>query len=179
MAFFRNMLSAITGNKSRKWKEWFSEEDEKRCKPCEERTGQIYPIDQFIPVKKLHPFCRCEVKPVTIIAAGTLTKDGKNGADYYLKYYGVLPDYYITREELRELGWSRGNTPDKIAPGKMVFGGIYHNYNGHLPSAPNRIWYEADFNYTSGIRNGCRILYSNDGLIFATYNHYETFYEIA
>ncbi|MBC8529578.1 hypothetical protein H8699_09085 [Christensenellaceae bacterium NSJ-44] len=29
-----------------------------------------------------------------------------------------------------------------------------------------------------GYRNGHRILYSSDGLIFATYDHYNTFYEI-
>jgi hypothetical protein len=41
-----------------------------------------------------------------------------------------------------------------------------------------RIWYEADINYTSGYRGTERILYSNDGLIFVTYDHYQTFYEI-
>ena len=41
-----------------------------------------------------------------------------------------------------------------------------------------RVWYEADINYTGGYRNTHRILYSNDGLIFVTYNHYETFYEV-
>ena len=40
------------------------------------------------------------------------------------------------------------------------------------------MWYEADINYTGGYRNGHRILYSNDGLMFATYDHYETFYEL-
>ena len=60
----------------------------------------------------------------------------------------------------------------------MVFGGIYYNENGKLPSAENRVWYEADINYSSGKRNEERILFSNDGLIFVTYNHYETFIEV-
>lgn len=47
-----------------------------------------------------------------------------------------------------------------------------------LPEKYGRIWYEADVNYTGGYRNGERIVYSNDGLIFYTNNHYETFYEI-
>ena len=61
----------------------------------------------------------------------------------------------------------------------MVFGGIYQNKNNHLPSIPGRIWYEADINYYDGLRNGHRILFSNDGLIFVTYDHYLSFYEIA
>ena len=60
----------------------------------------------------------------------------------------------------------------------MFFGNIFKNENKHLPSAPGRIWYEADINYSGGKRNRQRILYSNDGLMFATYDHYQTFYEI-
>lgn len=45
-------------------------------------------------------------------------------------------------------------------------------------SAPGRIWYEADINYYEGRRNKHRILFPNDGLIFVTYDHYLTFYEI-
>ena len=41
-----------------------------------------------------------------------------------------------------------------------------------------RIWYEADINYDFGLRGSCRLLYSNDGLIFATYNHYRTFVHV-
>ena len=50
--------------------------------------------------------------------------------------------------------------------------------DGHLPEASGRIWYEADINYTAGFRTRHRILYSNDGLVFVTYDHYDTFYEI-
>lgn len=44
--------------------------------------------------------------------------------------------------------------------------------------AEGRVWYEADINYTGGYRRRHRILYSNDGLIFVTYDHYETFWEV-
>lgn len=60
----------------------------------------------------------------------------------------------------------------------MIMGGVYHNKNGHLPDAPGRVWYEADVNYYDGRRNRHRVLWSNDGLIFVTYDHYSTFYEI-
>ena len=60
----------------------------------------------------------------------------------------------------------------------MIMCGVYHNKNNHLPDMPGRIWYEADINYYEGRRNSHRVLWSNDGLIFVTYDHYETFYEI-
>ncbi len=43
------------------------------------------------------------------------------------------------------------------------------------PQKRGRLWYEADFDYTGGYRNSCRFLYSNDGLMFVTYDHYATF----
>ena len=60
----------------------------------------------------------------------------------------------------------------------MIFGGIYKNKDGILPYREGRIWYEVDINYTSGRRNKQRVVFSNDGLIFVTYDHYETFIEI-
>lgn len=61
----------------------------------------------------------------------------------------------------------------------MIIGGdIYRNRSGHLPQADGRIWYEADINYTGGYRSRHRMLYSNDGFVFVTYDHYETFVEI-
>ena len=48
----------------------------------------------------------------------------------------------------------------------------------HLFLPPGRIWFEADFDYAGGYRNSFRFLYSNDALIFVTYDHYATFYEI-
>lgn len=109
------------------------------------------------------------------IVSGNTTKDGKNGADWWLEYLGILPDYYITEEELFKLGWDYGKKPSKYAPGKMLIKGTYKNKNGE---APGRVWYEADINYTQGRRNRHRVLWSNDGLIFVTYDHYQTFYEI-
>ena len=56
--------------------------------------------------------------------------------------------------------------------------GIFYNDKKKLPDANGRIWYEADFDYYGGYRNDCRILYSSDGLIFVTTDHYKTFYEL-
>ena len=106
-------------------------------------------------------------------------KKGVDGADWYLKYYGILPDYYISYEDAEKAGWSSGKPDLHIkCPGKMIARGRYRNDNEHLPSQPGRTWYEADINYERGRRNTERIVYSNDGLIFVTYDHYHTFVEI-
>lgn len=65
-----------------------------------------------------------------------------------------------------------------VAHGKMLTKGVYKNRDKRLPDVPERILYEADINYSFGFRGGKRILYSSDGLIFATYDHYATFVEI-
>jgi len=111
--------------------------------------------------------------------AGKATNDGVNGADFWLAHYGRLPDYYITYSDAKAKGWDRklGNLA-KACPGSMVTRGRYFNDNKKLPDAPGRIWYEADINYRGGYRGTERIPYSNDGIIFVTYDHYETFYEI-
>ena len=110
---------------------------------------------------------------------GTSSDRGFDGADAWVMYRGKLPDYYITKEEAKALGLKAilGNLSD-VPPEKMIGGDLYQNRNGHLPQAPGRIWYEADINFTDGYRTRHRILYSNDGLIFVTYDHYETFVEI-
>ena len=147
---------------------------------CEKMHGKIYAIDENpIPSPPLHYFCRCCIETMKAIMAGNATDKGEDGVDYWLKHYNELPDYYITETEAKQLGWVRykGNL-HKVAPGKMITRGIYYNDNNHLPVENGRIWYEADINYEKGYRGNDRIIFSNDGLIFVTYDHYKTFVEI-
>ncbi len=165
---------------STKWKNWITMLDPRTCLFCLSKHGEIY---DYIPnetdeVPPLHDRCRCKLEELKSIVAGTATKNGTEGADYWLKRFTVLPECYITKTDISTSGWRWGKSPVKYAPGKMIGGDIYSNRNGHLPSALGRIWYECDINYYEGKRNGHRIVYSNDGLIFVTYNHYKTFYEI-
>lgn len=164
---------------SENYNNWIAVLDPKICENCRSRHGKIY-LSEELPEDKppLHHNCRCEIKAMKAVAAGEGTKDGKSGADWWLKNYGILPDYYISGEEAENCGWRNGKPPVRYAPGKMITMGEYSNENKHLPDAPGRIWYEADINYYEGRRNGHRILWSNDGLIFVTYDHYYTFYEI-
>ena len=112
------------------------------------------------------------------VKAGMGSYEGENGAVWWLWNKGVLPGYYIFINDLLALGWQPSKSPAKYAPDQMLTRGIYRNDNGHLPDAPGRIWFEADLNYYSGKRNGHRVLWSNDGLMFVTYNHYESFIEV-
>lgn len=94
----------------------------------------------------------------------------------YLHAYGELPCNYITKAKARDLGWdsSRGNLWD-VAYGYSIGGDRFGNYEGRLPDAPGRKWYECDVNYDGGYRGAERILYASDGLIYYTDDHYSTF----
>ncbi len=104
------------------------------------------------------------------------TPTGKDELAAYIHEYGHLPDNFITKKEAKELGWSnkKGNLWD-VAYGYSIGGDYYSNYEGTLPEAPGREYYECDVDYNGGFRNAKRIVFSNDGLIFYTGDHYETF----
>ena len=98
---------------------------------------------------------------------------------HYIQTHQRLPDHYITKKDARKLGWnpSRGNLWD-VAPGKSIGGDVFRNLEKALPEKKGRIWHEADINYRGGKRGKDRILFSNDGLIYKTENHYRTFTRI-
>lgn len=108
---------------------------------------------------------------------GTYTS--KEEVSLYIHTYGELPDNYITKDEAYDLGWNnkKGNLWD-VAEGKSIGGDEFGNYEGNLPEANGRQYYECDIDYEGGYRNSKRIIYSNDGLIYYTEDHYETFEEI-
>ena len=111
-------------------------------------------------------------------AAGKVVNSFDDVAAYVQKN-GKLPDNFISKNQANALGWNpnKGNLAD-VAPGMSIGGDVFKNAEGKLPSAPGRVWYEADINYTSGFRGGDRIIYSNDGLIYKTTDHYSTFTQI-
>lgn len=97
----------------------------------------------------------------------------------YLRKHGTLPDKFITKKDAEALGWvaSKGNLHE-VAPNMSIGGDKFGNREGLLPKAGGRIWYEADINYSGGRRNADRILFSNDGLIYKTTDHYASFTDI-
>lgn len=96
----------------------------------------------------------------------------------YVKKNGKLPAYYITKKEARSLGWqSTYRDLCDAAPGKAIGGDYFSDFEKNLPKKKGRKYYEADINYRCGKRNANRLIYSNDGLIFITKDHYKTFEE--
>ena len=97
----------------------------------------------------------------------------------YIHTFGTLPQNFITKSEAKALGWvsSKGNLWD-VAPGKSIGGDYFGNYEGLLPSEKGRKYTECDVNYDGGYRGSERIIFSNDGLIFYTDDHYESFTQL-
>ena len=93
----------------------------------------------------------------------------------YINEFRRLPNNYITKGEAKKLGWQTKGTLDKVAPGKSIGGDRYGNDEGLLPKKSGRVWTECDIDYVKGNRNAKRIVFSNDGLIYYTGDHYKTF----
>ena len=93
----------------------------------------------------------------------------------YLVTYGCLPENFITKNEARDLGWEGGSV-ERYAPGCAIGGDKFGNREGILPKASGRQYYECDID-TDGqnSRGAKRIVFSNDGLIYYTEDHYESF----
>lgn len=97
----------------------------------------------------------------------------------YLFEHGELPENFITKEEAQDLGWdSSRNYVSDVAPGKSIGGDRFGNYEGQLPKARGRKFFECDANYTGGKRGPERIVYSSDGHVWYTKDHYGTFKEL-
>ena len=81
----------------------------------------------------------------------------------------------MTKREARQEGWDHGPLED-ICPGMCIGGDRFGNREGLLPDAPGREWTECDVNTLgAGCRGAERLVFSNDGLIYYTGDHYESF----
>ena len=93
----------------------------------------------------------------------------------YLYTYGHLPENFITKDEARDLGWEGGSV-EKYAPGCAIGGDKFGNREGILPKEKGRQYYECDIDTNGRSSRGAkRIVFSNDGLIYYTDDHYESF----
>ena len=112
-----------------------------------------------------------------------LAEDGwyysRDDVALYLHTYNHLPTNYLTKNEAEALGWNNkeGNLWD-VADGCCIGGNRFGNYEGKLPEKSGRTWHECDVNYQGGYRGSDRLLYSTDGLIYYTEDHYNTFTQL-
>lgn len=116
-------------------------------------------------------------------ASLTIDEDGwytsKEEVALYLHTYGHLPSNFISKSKARKRGWvpELGNFTE-VCPGMSIGGGTFYNNDGKLPDKQGRSWRECDINYRGRSRGAERIVYSNDGLIFYTPDHYVTFEQL-
>ena len=100
---------------------------------------------------------------------------GKDQVALYIYTYGHLPDNYITKREAKALGWTGGSL-EPYAPGKCIGGDRFGNYEELLPEKNGRSYTECDIDTLGANSRGAkRIVFSNDGLIYYTADHYESF----
>lgn len=108
-----------------------------------------------------------------------ITEDGiytsREKVAEYLRTYGKLPANFITKTEAQNLGWSGGSLLP-YAKYKCIGGDVYRDFENKLDHTKERIYYECDINTLGALERGTeRIIYSSDGLIYYTGDHYQTF----
>lgn len=118
--------------------------------------------------------------PETQAPAPVVTEDGwyssKEDVALYIHLYGHLPGNYVTKREAQDLGWSGGSVERYAGEGTAIGGGRFGNYEGLLPEAEGRVYTECDIDTVgSSSRGAKRVVFSNDGLVYYTGDHYESF----
>lgn len=103
------------------------------------------------------------------------TYDDKDHVALYIHAFGRLPSNYVTKKQAREKGWNSGSL-EPYLPGCCIGGDYFGNNEGLLPKKKGRTYYECDIG-TMGkkSRGEKRIVFSNDGLIYYTSDHYESY----
>lgn len=110
---------------------------------------------------------------------GEITEDGiyttKEDVGLYIHLYGHLPSNFITKAEANTYGWSAGAL-DYYAYGMCIGGDVFYNREGLLPAKEGRTFTECDIDTLHGNTRGAkRIVFSNDGLVYYTEDHYASF----
>ena len=108
-----------------------------------------------------------------------VTEDGtysaKEDVALYIHLFGHLPSNFITKDDAEDLGWSGGGL-DRYAPGCSIGGDRFGNREGLLPRKQGRTYTECDIDTMGARSRGAkRIVFSNDGLIYYTEDHYASF----
>lgn len=142
--------------------------------PTDEPTPTAEPTKA--PTQKVTPTAKPTPSPTP---APAIDENGwyysKDEVALYIHTYGKLPSNYITKKEAEKLGWTGGSV-QKYKKGAAIGGTYFGNYEGLLPKKNGREYYECDIDTNGKSSRGAkRIIYSNDGLIYYTDDHYESF----
>ena len=138
--------------------EYTDEEAEEAAGPASEKTAEAEPDDSA---------------EKRIDENGSYTT--RDDVALYIHVYGKLPSNFITKKEAEKLGWTGGSL-EPYAPGKCIGGGRFGNYEGVLPQGNYK---ECDIDTLGKKSRGAkRIVYSDDGRIYYTADHYESFTQL-
>ncbi len=97
----------------------------------------------------------------------------------YLDAFGELPSNFLTKREAQALGWnSREGNLGQVAPGASIGGDLFNNYESNPDLPKNKKWTECDVNFQGGFRGGERLVFSKDGLLYYTGDHYNHFTQV-
>ena len=140
---------------------------------CNRFSTKNSPQQTLIPSATAAPSVKPEEKSARLDENGTY--DSKYDVALYIHTYGHLPKNYITKREAEALGWQGGSLLE-YAPDKCIGGDRFGNYEGRLPKKSGRTYKECDIDTLGKKKRGTkRIIFSNDGLIYYTDDHYNSF----
>lgn len=115
-----------------------------------------------------------------LFGAALKTAEMANPLIESLRKTGKLPGNYVTKDKARAAGWEEGKALGNHLPDGQIGGDIFENKDGMLPDYPGRTWYEADVGLDNKMKRskqlGTRLVYSDDGLAYVTFDHYKSFY---
>jgi ribonuclease len=105
-----------------------------------------------------------------------------------LKTTGHLPPEYVTKATAQASGWAPGKALGNHVTDGQIGGDIFRNQPSApgqkplLPDVKGRTWHEADIGLSSSMKRskqpGTRLLYSSDGELYITTDHYENAHRI-
>ena len=133
-------------------------------------------LDEFVDETT---YSMATISPTEYGSRDDIDEDGsyytKDDVALYLYLYGHLPPNYMTKSEAQALGWENGDL-DEYEYGACIGGDRFYNYEGYLPEEDGREYFECDVDTLhQDSRGPKRIVYSDDGLIYYTEDHYATF----
>ena len=91
----------------------------------------------------------------------------------YINTYHKLPSNYVKKWEAKAKGWNKGEDPSDY--GIMIGGNKWNNSEGLLP---NDDYHECDVDYDGNGRGPNRLIYTKDGTVYYTNDHYESFTQL-
>lgn len=142
-------------------------------------TDEVTPAGELTPAGETAPADDTAESAQAAPAEPALDEHGvyttRDDVALYIHLYGRLPENFITKKQAQELGWSGGSL-EPYAEGRCIGGSRFGNYEGLLPEKDGRVYTECDIDTLGADSRGAkRIVFSNDGLIYYTDDHYKSF----